>query len=412
MLEAHLLRRPDGVEHPHVAGRDLLVVLHPGFLVARVPELRIVLGPGLQLVEGRLRHVFLESPQRRIAFRRKGCAQGSDLVMKWVGFAVRKAEPLVEASGAFVRAHHLEGQLRRVPIPARRSRATRIAVPTPRPWASGSTEKSQIQRRSPRERREASHADRRPDDLAVEPAEEDEGHGVLAETRAGVLSGAIGERGVLPRIGPRAYASRISKRRATRASSERSASATSMEAPIKRIGEQDLENSCAALRHGRPYPGGPDRGAHSSAGRAHRPPRTPRPRERRFRARQMPGDTMHALLRVSRSRADRPRVHGARRAGDRGARGPRRAFRDEVSFPGHRMYQASFEPAVARAHLRPRSDEPPPDAQAGDACVSLPRRLRFAAEGIARSPTSSSTTSSIASASTSSPGSPRACPTS
>ena len=92
---------------------------------------------------------------------------------------------------------------------------------------------------------------------------------------------------------------------------------------------------------------------------------------------EMPGDTMHALLRACREAGPivPTRFMGLDARVIAGHEALDEAFRDEVSFPGHRMYQASFEPAVGA------SSSPTPirratwTREAGDACVSLPRRL-------------------------------------
>lgn len=67
----------------------------------------------------------------------------------------------------------------------------------------------------------------------------------------------------------------------------------------------------------------------------------------------MPGDEMHALLREYRNRGPVQPTHfmgldcfilTEHASLDR-------AFRDEVSFPGHRMYQAAFEPAIGKSFI-------------------------------------------------------------
>ena len=68
---------------------------------------------------------------------------------------------------------------------------------------------------------------------------------------------------------------------------------------------------------------------------------------------EMPGETLHALLRAFRERGP---VQPARFMGlpchvitqDAALRA---AFPDDYTFPGHRMYQASFEPAIGASFI-------------------------------------------------------------
>jgi len=80
---------------------------------------------------------------------------------------------------------------------------------------------------------------------------------------------------------------------------------------------------------------------------------TPSPEAADFALDEMPGDTLHALLRVFRERGP---VQPARFMGlpchviAQGA-ALRAAFPDNHAFPGHRMYQASFEPAIGASFI-------------------------------------------------------------
>lgn len=67
----------------------------------------------------------------------------------------------------------------------------------------------------------------------------------------------------------------------------------------------------------------------------------------------MPGEEMHGLLREYRSRGAVQPTHfmGLDCFVLTEHASLHRAFRDEASFPGHRMYQASFEPAIGKSFI-------------------------------------------------------------
>ena len=101
---------------------------------------------------------------------------------------------------------------------------------------------------------------------------------------------------------------------------------------------------------------------------------------------EMPGDTMHALLRVCREAGPivPTRFMGLDARVIAGHEALDEAFRDEVSFPGHRMYQASFEPAIGASFI----SDPDPTSHLRTRKLATPafrsRAVsRFAAEGIA-----------------------------
>lgn len=101
---------------------------------------------------------------------------------------------------------------------------------------------------------------------------------------------------------------------------------------------------------------------------------------------EMPGDTMHALLRACREAGPivPTRFMGLDARVIAGHEALDEAFRDEVSFPGHRMYQTSFEPAIGASFI----SDPDPTSHLRTRKLATPafrsRAVsRFAAEGIA-----------------------------
>ncbi|CAM9891515.1 unnamed protein product [Discosporangium mesarthrocarpum] len=116
-------------------------------------------------------------------------------------------------------------------------------------------------------------------------------------------------------------------------------------------------------------------------------PRTPLdPASADFALDEMPGDALHGLLRAYREAGPivpaRFMGQGARVIAGHDALDE--AFRDEASFPGHRMYQASFEPAIGASFI----SDPDPASHLRTRKLATPafrsRAVsRFSAEGIA-----------------------------
>jgi len=101
---------------------------------------------------------------------------------------------------------------------------------------------------------------------------------------------------------------------------------------------------------------------------------------------EMPGDTLHALLRACREAGPivSTRFMGLDARVIAGHDALDEAFRDEATFPGHRMYQASFEPAIGASFI----SDPDPVSHLRTRKLATPafrsRAVsRFAAEGIA-----------------------------